>query len=309
MAYLDLKLGYGCNNNCIHCVVSDQRAAARLKRGNEDRSTAECKKELLDSLSRGIKQVTFTGGEPTIRPDFLKLLEFAENRGFYITLQSNGRMFSYPPLAKAASRHVGRFVIALHGPCAEIHDRTTRMKGSYYQTALGIKNLVSAGSFVLGKIVITRLNYRRLKETAGQLMLLGAAGVNIAFPHANGAAGSNFDAVVPRYCGVMPYVRGVIRFVEKRNLSRGVPFSLELEAIPLCLLAGREKYASDFNNAAGQYSELKQLDIAPKDWRKARKEIKRKFPFCAGCRYNALCEGVWAEYPQRRGAGEFGPVR
>ena len=302
MSYLDLKLGYKCNNNCVHCVVSDQRAAALRNRGNEDRSTAECKRELLDSLSRGITKVTFTGGEPTIRPDFLELLEFAKNKGFYITLQSNGRMFAYPPLAKAAARHADRFVIALHGPSAGIHDGITRMAGSFSQTVLGIRNLVSAGSFVLGKIVMTRLNYTRLKGTVERLLRLDAAGANVAFPHANGNAGAYFDEVVPFY-------RDLIGFVERSNRKRTAPFALEFEAIPLCLMAGREKYASDFKDTGGRYAELKQLDIPACDWQKARKEIKRKFLSCAKCRYDPVCEGVWLEYPQRRGAREFKPVK
>ena len=24
MRYLDLKLGYHCNNNCVHCIIVDQ---------------------------------------------------------------------------------------------------------------------------------------------------------------------------------------------------------------------------------------------------------------------------------------------
>lgn len=30
MSSFDLKLGFGCNNNCIHCVIADKRDKGNL---------------------------------------------------------------------------------------------------------------------------------------------------------------------------------------------------------------------------------------------------------------------------------------
>ena len=305
MDYLDLKLGYACNNACAHCVVAGQREAALRRRGSGDRGTAECRRELLDSLARGIKAVTFTGGEPTIRPDFLGLLEFAAGRGLFVTVQSNGRMFAYPPFAAAAARLAGRFVIALHGPNAAVHDRVTGVPGSFLQTALGIRNLVKAGAFVLGKAVITRANYRHLPGLVRRLAGLGAGGANVAFPHASGGAWENFEAVVPRYREVLPHVRAAIRAAAG---ARPGGFPLEFEAIPPCLLRGAESYCADLPRRPACRSELKQLDVTIRDWQRARAGSKAKGPACRRCRYGGACEGVWREYPARYGFSELKPV-
>ncbi|MFW6226265.1 MAG: radical SAM protein, partial [bacterium] len=60
----DIKIGYECNNNCRHCVVSDN-----YKFGNvcDYQITAQ---EIIDKLKiTKAKYITITGGEPTIRKD------------------------------------------------------------------------------------------------------------------------------------------------------------------------------------------------------------------------------------------------
>ena len=141
MRYADIKLGYTCNNNCIHCVIANNRKSALAVRGNVDRTTKEYMSELVDSRRRGVNYVTFTGGEPTIRKDILELVKFATKIGLRVSIQSNGRMFNYYKFAEELSKYDINFVIAVHSHTPEIHDSITRAKGSFKQTMNGIKNL------------------------------------------------------------------------------------------------------------------------------------------------------------------------
>jgi len=100
MATVDIKLGYTCNNNCRHCVIADQREHALDMIGKEDLSTEEFKREILKSRKRGFTSIIFTGGEPTIRKDFLELLDYASFIGFRVNIQTNGRMLYYPEFAE-----------------------------------------------------------------------------------------------------------------------------------------------------------------------------------------------------------------
>ena len=83
-----IDLTYRCNLNCIHCYC----------KGSEDKdkelSTAEWKK-ILDEIHReGCIWLTFSGGDPLVRDDFLELYSYAKKKGFIITIFTNGHEVS-----------------------------------------------------------------------------------------------------------------------------------------------------------------------------------------------------------------------
>lgn len=305
MATADIKMGYSCNNNCIHCVISDQRAKALSLRGNQDRTTEEYKKELFDSRIRGCNCVTFTGGEPTIRKDLLRLLNYAKSLGYHIGMQTNGRLFCYKKFTEMLVPYNIKYTIALHGHNREIHEQITRSKGSFEQTINGIKNLVSSKQEVTGKLVISKKNYKYLLEIASFFINLGIKKMNFAFPHANGNAWKYFNEVVPTYTEIKDYVHKTINFVEEYNKKNNEEIWIDFEAIPFCFMAGHEKHIFELKYINSEYSEVKQLDSEGMDWGIVRKKIKSKFEKCKECQYNNLCEGVWKEYVIKCGDSEF----
>lgn len=298
----DIKLGYTCNNHCIHCVIADQRDRAQRIRGSVDRSGAEFRRELADAHRRGMSDIVFTGGEPTIRRDLPQLMEQARALGFRLHVQSNARMLAYRPFAERLAAFDATWVVALHGPDAAVHDRVTEVAGSFEQTVAGIRNLTALGQRVVGKTVLSKVNYAHLPEIVGRLAELGVGLANVAFPHALGSARSRFDEVVPRYRDVMPYVVRAIELHRER-------LQLWFEAFPLCLMRGHEEFVAEYACAALKRPAIhKQLDMETRDWREARQEQKTKLPGCAACRHDAVCEGPWREYPERFGGDEFEPV-
>ena len=72
-----------------------RRDRARALRGNVDRSTAEVLRELADAKARGLSDVVFTGGEPTIRKDLPLLLSQAAALGSRLHVQTNARLFKH----------------------------------------------------------------------------------------------------------------------------------------------------------------------------------------------------------------------
>jgi MoaA/NifB/PqqE/SkfB family radical SAM enzyme len=309
MKYTDIKLGYDCNNNCVHCVIADQREHCRELGKSDNRSTQDYIIEMNDSRSRGFDEIVFTGGEPTIRKDILFLLEYAKKLGFNIYMQTNGRSFFYKKYAAKFVPFNISYTIALHGPNSRVHDSITRAKGSFNQTITGIRNLKKLGiTNIYGKVVITNFNYKHLPEIAKLLVRLGAKGMNFAFPHANGNARKYFDAVVPHYSAIMPYVYKSISYIQEFNAKNNAQKHIDFEAIPFCLMVGYESYVSELHFLDSSERELKQLDSGTQDWNIVRKQIKSKFPQCRECKYDNICEGVWREYPEIRGNSEFKPV-
>jgi mycofactocin biosynthetic radical S-adenosylmethionine protein MftC len=68
---LTWELTYACNLSCVHCLSSSGR------RDPGELTTAECK-QVIDTLERmQVFYVNIGGGEPTVRPDFWELVDYA----------------------------------------------------------------------------------------------------------------------------------------------------------------------------------------------------------------------------------------
>ncbi|MBW6461778.1 MAG: radical SAM protein [DPANN group archaeon] len=307
---VDIKFGYSCNNNCVHCVIAGH--VDRLKKENKpiDRTTDEIKEHILDAKSKGAMSVVFTGGEVTIRPDFLELLEFSESNGVHPGLQTNGRSFCVRQFAQKTLNMVPNlhFEVALHSSKKEIHDKITRVDGSFDQTVTGIKNLILLGAKSVNfKVVISRSNFKDLKDIIALAKDLNINQVDIAYPHGMGNARKYWFDIVPKYTEIHPFVLEAATFAKENNVE------ISFEAIPLCFLAGFEKHASELEFIIqymnGKSSELRQVGELEINWQTERLRIKTKLSQCKKCSYFNVCEGVWCEYVEFYGGNEFAPVK
>jgi len=293
---VDLKTGFICNNNCRFCVQADNKC-----KGN--RTFNELKKDLIESKKR-CNGVVFTGGEVTIRKDFFKLVKLAKELGYEtIQIQTNGRMFaSLDFCKKTIQAGATEFSPAIHGFCAAQHDFLTRAPGSFKETVKGIKNLKSLGAYVLTNTVIVKSNYRNCPEIAKLLVNLNVDQFQFAFVHGMGNAWKNFDEIVPSYKNAAHYIC--------KGLQIGINANKKVmtEAIPYCFMKNYENYIAE---QVIPETEIKGKKFQnTKNFTKQRKQKgKIKFPQCKECKYNLVCEGVWNDYPKKKGGSEFIPVK
>ena len=292
---LDLKVGFKCNNNCIFCAQAHRRYLG-------DQTTEKLKQDLQAAYDEGIREVVFTGGEPTIRPDIFELVLFARDLGYeLIQIQTNGRMLSYKKFCeKLIAAGATEFSPAIHGHIPEIHDAQTRSPGSFKQTVQGVKNLRDLDQYILGNSVITKFNYRYLPELAQLWIDLGADQFQLAFVHAVGNAQKYFDQVVPKKSLVAPFVHKAIDIAEKHGMR------MMVEAFPFCFMKGYEKYCSELYIPKAEVRDAEGV-VDFDAWKK--ETGKRKFPQCKDCKFDLICEGPWREYPERFGSSEFIPVK
>jgi pyruvate-formate lyase-activating enzyme len=120
-----------------------------------------------EGLSRGVRRVFLSGGEPTIHPKFLDVIAYAKKKGAErIICITNGRMFSYPEFAhKAVALGLNEAFVALLAADAGTHDYLTQVEGSFEQTKLGIENLLATGNCRVSlSTVVTRINMAALTE-------------------------------------------------------------------------------------------------------------------------------------------------
>jgi peroxiredoxin/MoaA/NifB/PqqE/SkfB family radical SAM enzyme len=290
----DLKTGYTCNSNCLFCVIGD-----KLFTG--DRSTTDCIEEL--KLSRETcEDVVFTGAEVTIRPDFFQLVAAARALGYKsIQIQTNGRMFAYRDFCERAIRAgANEFSPSIHGATAKIHDGLVRSPGSFAQIVTAIKHLKALGQRIVTNTVAAKQNMRELPALARILVELKVDQFQIAYPHPTGHAGTYFNAVVPRMAELAPFVHQALQI----GIDAGV--ACMAEAMPFCQMKGYERHVSELYIPP---TEIVYDGFVVPDYERDRVERgKTRFPQCALCRYEPICEGPWREYPEHVGSDEFQPV-
>jgi MoaA/NifB/PqqE/SkfB family radical SAM enzyme len=297
MERVDIKVGFYCNNHCAFCVQGRKREFLPAK------SKKEIEKSLKEAYDKGKHEVVFTGGEPTLHPNFLELVKIAKEIGFQeIQIQSNGRMFAYPDFCqKTIMAGATLFSPALHGADPEMHDFLTEIPGSFSQTSQGIRNLKALGQYVMTNSVITKKNYKQIPELAQLLVNLGVDQFQFAFVHILGSAQENKRWLVPRKSEIAPYV--------KRGLDIGIRAGKKVttEAIPYCFLEGYEEYVAERIIPKTRIYDANFVVEEYGDYRRDCGKIRSNK--CNECKYVKVCEGPWKEYPELFGWDEFDPVK
>jgi mycofactocin biosynthetic radical S-adenosylmethionine protein MftC len=155
---LTWELTYACNLACAHCLSSSGRRDPR------ELTTQQCE-AVIDELQRmQVFYVNIGGGEPTIRPDFWHLLQYAVDHQVGVKFSTNGVRIT-PERARflAATDYVD-VQVSLDGATAEVNDHV-RGPGSYDTGVRALHNLAAAG-FQDAKlsVVVTRHNIGQLDE-------------------------------------------------------------------------------------------------------------------------------------------------
>jgi len=288
---LDLKITYQCNNSCRLCVQGDKR------RRFPENPTLRSLKKILKEQRETCDEVVFTGGEPTVHPDFLRLVRAAKGDGYKVQIQTNGRMFAYPDFARRVMRlGADSFGISLHGPNAKTHDFLTGVPGSFVQTTRGIINLLALGASPATNTVINKHNYRRLVKMVDLFHDLGVVQFQLSYPHILGGALRHRKALVLKKSVVVPFVL--------KAIDRGLKYGMvpKVEAIPACFLGPHKDRLTDAEIPGTWVWEVTGASDFT-TWRKA--EGKAKGDVCRTCRLNQICEGPWQEYVTYYGWDEF----
>jgi len=296
-ARLDLKIGFACNNHCLFCAQGDKRSRLANK------PWGEIIAELEKAATAGVRGVVFTGGEPTLHPQLTRSVAAARALGYTkIQIQTNGRRFAYRDYCETlAAAGANEFSPSLHGADPETHDTLTRSPGAWRQVVAGLKNLKRLGLRVFTNTVVVRDNYKDLPKLARLLVDLRVDQFQFAFVHIVGSAARHRTRIVPRKHAAVPFM------LQGLDIGRRAGIACFTEAVPLCLLPGREDYAAERMIPDGPVVDA---GIRLESWRHYRTtQGKAKRPACRTCRHDADCEGPWREYPKLYGWKEFIPVR
>lgn len=294
----DIAFWNKCNNKCVMCTnmasfalqnsaqyglrVQIAKMESYLAGGGVYAKNAD-KKDFLN----------LTGGEPTIHPDFFKLLYYFRKRlpGVWMTLLSNGRHFAD---ASFSAKFLGiahapfSVAVPLHGPDAKTHDPIAGVRGSFAQTMAGLRNLFAMrGRQELEiRLVLHKKNISAFSRTLEFLLKTfpGASAYRVVAMHYeiegmslenSRALGLKLGVSAEKVNAALPLIK---RFADFR-----------LYHFPLCLVR----------------KELRPL------CRVTQPAEDRAYPAakCGRCRLRKKCPGLMIEYEKKYGCAELRTVK
>ena len=128
---------WNCNLKCVHCYAAGQGCASE-----QELDTAQWK-EIIDRCRNAcIPQLTFTGGEPTLRPDLPELIDHAA--WFVTRLNTNGVLLTPDYCTRLRDASLDSLQITFYSDDAETHNTLVGAQG-WAATAAGIENALAAG--------------------------------------------------------------------------------------------------------------------------------------------------------------------
>lgn len=145
-----------CNLKCKMCDIPIFHTAI------PDISYKKIKNIIDEGSELGFNKITFTGGEPLLRSDIIKIIRYAKSKKFFVVLNSNGTLIDKELVRKLKLSKIDFITISIDGT-HDIHDKI-RGKGNYNRAIRGIKLLIKNNMTVAIASVIMKENFSELSK-------------------------------------------------------------------------------------------------------------------------------------------------
>ena len=309
----DLKVGYSCNNHCIHCVIEPNKQALIKNKTPIDYKYNEIIETMNSQLFKDADTIVLTGGEITIRRDFFRIVKYiADNYPQKtIAIQTNARKLKkYIKPIKEITNNVA-YVIAIHSMNEELHNKIVGNKkelvSPFVETIDTIKEIKKVyGEFSKNnriELVLSKYNMHDLKNTLIGLKKLGVKHIGISYPHLDGffhdEGAQKVKEIGFSYLDLIKEMPEIIEFIKKNP-----DILMSFEEFPDCVWRdknnilnldlknvihmGREK-----SNTSVQFPGEEVTDNFQSTWYKMHKYPKS----CENCymKKTKQCFGIWEE--------------
>ena len=165
-----------CNSRCLTCGRREKPAPGEL--------TTEEGFRLIDEIADlGTLSISFSGGEPLVRPDFPKLVARAVERGLSTSVSTNGLLLRGERLGELLDSGIHSIYLSLDGAVPETNDRMRGVPGSH-ERVIGAARTITAGRTgglprVFFNTTVSRANLSELPDIATLAHDLGLDGLTI----------------------------------------------------------------------------------------------------------------------------------
>ena len=166
-----IELTFRCNLNCAHCYcnlpANDKEAKKR------ELTTKEVCHIINEIVEEGCLWLTFTGGEPLLREDFLDIYNYAKKKGLLINLFTNATLIT-PKIADYLKDWKPFLVdVTLYGVSKETYETVTGIPGSFKRCMRGVDLLLERNIPLSLKTVLMTLNRHELWKIKDYAKKLG----------------------------------------------------------------------------------------------------------------------------------------
>ncbi len=161
-----------CNLRCAHCGTS--AGAPR----DDELTTGECIDLAQQLAALGCRLITLSGGEPTVRGDWVRIAQAAVEAGVTVNMVTNGQVRDpqrfVRQIREAGLSNIGLSIDGLE----ETHDRIRR-PGAFARAVETVRVLAEAGIWVDVMLTANRLNLPEIPRVYGLAWSLGARGFRV----------------------------------------------------------------------------------------------------------------------------------
>jgi len=130
-----IELTSNCNERCVHCYIPHE-----AKRKDMEPSLFYAVLEQCREM--GVLDMTFSGGEPLLHPNFCDFLRKAKEYDFSVTVLSNLTLLDENVLSEMKNGRLSSVNVSLYSMNPEIHDSITQLPGSFEKTKANILKLI-----------------------------------------------------------------------------------------------------------------------------------------------------------------------
>ncbi|MCB9507051.1 MAG: radical SAM protein [Myxococcales bacterium] len=273
-----MNVTYRCNNRCNFCAVGN--------RSFKDGRFEDQQKLLRNYRARGLHQVDFDGGEPTLYPQLVQLVRYARAIGYTrINVTTNGRMCSYDSYARRLVQSgLTTLLFSVHGHDQATHARNVGVAEAYEQTITGIRNCVAhrPDHVELGmNVTVTKSNAEDLPHIAQLAWDLGVRWLNVQFLTPFGRATTRVN---PDTAAAAAIAMRVIDQWRDR-------MKFQVINLPFCFMPGYEEFIlGDLLKIQRHMVFVNNEDVNLFDYLRDRRTYA---PECEVCPHRVFCGGFY----------------
>lgn len=169
-----------CNLRCEHCYIAAGRISKAEARG--ELSTEECF-AVVDQICEVNPEalLILTGGEPLLRKDVFEIASYADERGLWVVVGTNGVLITEELCERMTAAGIKGVSLSLDALDPETHDHFRGVQGAWDNTVRGSEVLRNAGLPFIVQTTIGDHNADDILEIARLAHRLGARVFNLYF--------------------------------------------------------------------------------------------------------------------------------
>ena len=218
-----LTTNRNCNNNCNWCY------AKKTLSSNAKMDFDQAKVAVDELRRRDVKKIVLIGGEPTIYPNFIELVDYIHKSGIKVSVASNGKLFSDMNLAmKVKEAGISHVDISIKATTEEEYFNNTHTNG-LESVVKGYHNLQVAGVNVSASYVITDDNKESFDKLIDFLKTNKISSIFLQFIKPTLGIGEH-DEIMR-----MDDMGKFVTYIYNRMKCEEINYSIEI-SFPICLV-------------------------------------------------------------------------